>query len=522
MRTVFATNLSVTGADDIGSALDAVPAWVQAWHRRQRIEFTWPTLEGPGEAVISAAPNHSFQLAVLTVAANPGDRLRDITWSYPDQYDRTLGWVTRLSMLEANGQLLTSLQIDVTGLHFQIVPASIRLGPPRLVYDIGRLTSARLSGQPYSTSPEVVKAEHIDLLINDLTNNDRPYPIVLVSHSMDRNVPLVDVDELAQRLAGVARVYELADRWAAFRLTEEVGKELSCYAGAVRVYWPRFTVQSNAYDHPAWMPWSLRDPAAANDLAPDLFAMCAEAAAFRHIEPPEIAAFRSAAHAEQRETRRIDASDNVESLQEQLIDAWDGIKAAGVELAALQQENATLKDNVVALSGARSAGTGRAIAAVVNPVPANAGPVEPATVAEAVTNAEALTTNLVFLPSAQESAAGSPYKQPVRVLQALLAIDEVADLWCASLGGQRSVGSFKALFRERGFEYKDDVSQTSKGKWGSEYTAVVDGETVDLSPHITIGAKQADTCISIHMNWSRERQKVLIGHVGRHKTNTKT
>ena len=60
IRTVFATNLSVTGTDDFGSALDAVPAWVQAWHRRQRIEFTWPTFEGPGEAVVSAAANQRF------------------------------------------------------------------------------------------------------------------------------------------------------------------------------------------------------------------------------------------------------------------------------------------------------------------------------------------------------------------------------------------------------------------------------------------------------------------------------
>jgi hypothetical protein len=417
--------------------------------------------------------------------------------------------------------LIVSLQIDVTGLHFQIVPASIRLGPPRLVYEIGRLNSARLSGRPYSTAAEVVKAEHIDVLVDDLAGNERPYPVVLVSHTMDANAPLVDVDELAQRLAGVARVYELADRWAAFRLTEEVGKELSCYAGAVRVYWPRFTVESNAYNHPAWMPWVLSDPAVAGNIASEIFAMCAEAAAFRHIEPADIVAFRNAAHAEQRETRRVDASDDVQSLQNQLIDAWDEIKATGEELTVLRQENANLKDNIVALSGVRSVGAATVMAAVAVPA-ANAGSTEPVSVSEAVDQASAVSHNLVILPSARESASESPYKQPERVLQALLAIDEVAVLWCASLGGQRSVGSFKALFRERGFDYKDDVSQTSKGKWGNEYAAVVDGETVDFSPHITIGAKQADTCISIHMNWSRDRQKVLIGHVGRHKTNTKT
>lgn len=78
------------------------------------------------------------------------------------------------------------------------------------------------------------------------------------------------------------------------------------------------------------------------------------------------------------------------------------------------------------------------------------------------------------------------------------------------------------LFRQRGFEYKDDISATSRGKWGDEYTAKYNGQTIDVSPHITIGAKQADTCLSVHMYWDKESKKVVIAHVGRHKTNTKT
>jgi hypothetical protein len=110
MRTVFATNLSVSGVDDIRMALAAVPAWVQAWHRRQRIEFNWPILDEQKEVIVSAALNHSFRLSVQALAADAGTRLTDITWSYPDQYDQTLGWVTRLSMLEGDGQLLLTRQ----------------------------------------------------------------------------------------------------------------------------------------------------------------------------------------------------------------------------------------------------------------------------------------------------------------------------------------------------------------------------------------------------------------------------
>lgn len=80
----------------------------------------------------------------------------------------------------------------------------------------------------------------------------------------------------------------------------------------------------------------------------------------------------------------------------------------------------------------------------------------------------------------------------------------------------------RQLFKARGFEYADDVSQTSKGKWGTEYIADYKGKQVDISPHITLGAKQADTCLSIHWAWLRDEKAALVAHVGRHKTNTKT
>jgi hypothetical protein len=43
-----------------------------------------------------------------------------------------------------------------------------------------------------------------------------------------------------------------------------------------------------------------------------------------------------------------------------------------------------------------------------------------------------------------------------------------------------------------------------------------------FAPHITIGAKSPDRCLSIHMHWDEAKRRVVIAHVGRHKTNTKS
>jgi hypothetical protein len=101
-----------------------------------------------------------------------------------------------------------------------------------------------------------------------------------------------------------------------------------------------------------------------------------------------------------------------------------------------------------------------------------------------------------------------------------MAIDDVARRWAEQLVGGPNVGSRREAFRQRGFDYKDDISQTAEGRWRDDYTYNYEGKRVLFAPHITIGAKAADRCLSIHMHWDEVRRRVVVAHVGRHKTNT--
>jgi hypothetical protein len=98
-------------------------------------------------------------------------------------------------------------------------------------------------------------------------------------------------------------------------------------------------------------------------------------------------------------------------------------------------------------------------------------------------------------------------------LTALLAIDEVAKEW-------GTPGSREAAFEKRGFTYKDSISKTTANNWGDEYSYKYNGKDTSFVPHLTIGGKQPQNCLSIHMHWDEKRKMVVIGHVGRHKTNT--
>lgn len=518
MRTVYAVSLGLSARDDALKASDLLSAWIESWYRRRGINFAPPPLDAAGASSHEPTDGHSFRCSVRALTREPSQKLLEVDWHYPDDYDKGLAWGIEVRMLIGLAAATITLRLAVVGTKFSIQPASIKLGPPRIVRELTSLASATLGGYPYASLPQTVRAEVLEPLCNLLLDGRRPFPVVLVSHDLATERPLVDVDRLAGGVAGLMRVYELADKWAAFRLTEELGKSFSCYAGAVRVYWPGLTLADDPAKHPSWMPWKLRQLAHTDDLVAPLFATGAEATSYRFFEPADLAKLRSELGEEERQARRSESSDDADELLEQLIEAEDALESLRQQLTLSQSENQTLRQNIDALLGAPAAAQGES-----SPGPAEEGQTdEPANVAEAVAVAQGQSKNLVFLESAIESARGSPYRTPSRALQALQAIDEVASLWVVGISGGKNSGPLRTLFRQRGFEYKDDISQTSRSKWGSEYEASHNGQTIDISPHITIGAKQADTCLSIHMHWDKESKKVIIAHVGRHKTNTKT
>lgn len=521
MRTVYATALEIGDQSDVSVSLNYVGRWIQDWYLRQRLSVDVFQSLGDGDLAVNPAEGHRLSIRHHATKEAPGEQLVDLRWAYPDQYDKSLGWVIALSLLRQGAGLLLSLELAVTGLQLVIAPASIKLGSPRLIRDIARLRSIRLEGHPYSLTPALVGAEHVELLVSELTDSTRPYPIVLVSRRVQDDLPSINSNELAERLAGVAKVYELADKWAAFRLTEEIGKTLSCYGGAVRLYWPRFNDQANPFTHPLWMPWQLRDADATERTLGQLCNMVFDAAAFRHVEPLAISRIRSVSEREAREAARNSGAKSEDELLDDLIEMEQKLTAIQNTNAELLQENKTLRENAAVLVAHtawkdQTPPTAQAQASVV-PEPAL-----PASVEEAVRQAEAKSKNVRFLPSAHSSALASPYKHPERVQEALAALEEVASIWSDTIGSGKAGGSLRQLFKARGFDYADDVSQTSKGKWGGEYTATYNGVELDISPHITLGAKQPDTCLSIHWAWHKDEKVVLVAHVGRHKTNTKT
>jgi len=97
----------------------------------------------------------------------------------------------------------------------------------------------------------VVGLDNGKKLVAQITDQKRTVPILVISED-EGFLALPGLDnKAAYDLAGLANTY-LLDREASWGLTGLLGKSYSCFSGAVRVYWPRFSLQDDPFSHPLW------------------------------------------------------------------------------------------------------------------------------------------------------------------------------------------------------------------------------------------------------------------------------
>jgi hypothetical protein len=148
----------------------------------------------------------------------------------------------------------------------------------------------------------------------------------------------------------------------------------------------------------------------------------------------------------------------------------------------------------------------------------------PATVLAAVTDAaEMYKKTLVFHQKSLQSAKDSPFMAPEDVSYALLAMHEVCLLLQESRRDHKAIGAIEDLFAARGFTYRAHESETSmRGKMGDERKIVHNGKRIPIEKHLALGKGGPDTCLRIYFFDDEMEGKFVIGHVGRHKTNSQT
>lgn len=487
MKTVYAALLPLIPADDVAArAWDLCCEWAAPGHQ-------------VGDADVSEAavlPNERVRFTSLVHGIRTVrhlDRYQQATNDLPTGWrthawvcdDGVRPWVTIRSGPETQDGYVTNLRFDA----FR----------PRIVGDILDEIGAVQDGRRLEAKALNMGQGDLEGFLALLEDDRRHLPIIGISLPPGgAHRPLLPPHQVAARLAGNAHVVVL-DRTLSWNLTERIGKALSVFNGAVRIWWPTLRRADDPQRHQILMP----DVVESNpDGAVRFLQSRVWRAAVDGIPAPRIEARLRTAIASDRTKARVAELRHRQADYDELLE----------ELERQLDSNVMLREELdEALAHVEELQTDLAAAATgLDDVNDDQLP-EVDSVRHAVeTAASEATGGIVYLPSAYDSADRSEYPNPQQVLADLRCLNRVAARWLAD----DLPGGFDAAFDDEPVMYRPGIGNTAMTKYKADYQIQYAGQTVLMGPHLRRGRGAPRRILRIYWFVDSVARQLVVGHVG--------
>jgi len=486
----------------LSETISVAEAWLDSKGNRDSTE----TAEG-----ITFEDGRVAKLEKSEVEAS-GGRLWQIVLTEPAQ---TEIFVTTLSIGRFGHNVLVYIDLHVGTKVVQLQPLTFDVRCPRIVRDIIALDFEWNVGEiPLRCEPLTLQGSAGGYTLSKIIwHPQRNLPIVVVSEYEGSPIARELDSKIAADLAGLAITVRI-DEAAAWTLTQEKGKEWSCYNGALRVYWPLKKSLILPFAHPLWTAQRLLAGSANREDASfrirrQLRTKILGLSAFSVSEPEAFIDLRSTARKEEAERLRNSASTNEDwqSLAEDYAASNDQLVA---ENKGQRQLIKDLQDQIQNLSDALSwaADENDITPDVVTP---------PTTITDAVNAAkERFGANLLFGDDVEAGVRGlaADAGPPEKILDHLESLSE--------LGGELAQGTLGknmvAWLKDRGVNASIESKTVQNSRTEIEKRSWrIGGSKRQFSLHLKPSdATSPDRCVRIYFDYDKECGMVLVGWIGRH------
>lgn len=164
-------------------------------------------------------------------------------------------WRSEVALGPPAAPLLATVRVRIGAASRGVVaPLEYEFGVPTIVRTLLREITVQDAGQRVQPIPVELGASSISTLVDWLGSADRCLPVVVLSRTPKSGALLLDAQQLARELAGMAHVRVMSASQAPWALTAAVGQPLSVWDGAVRVYFPGFSLAADPRRHRVWFP----------------------------------------------------------------------------------------------------------------------------------------------------------------------------------------------------------------------------------------------------------------------------
>ena len=348
MRTVYACVLDVA----VRSPETSVQGFERLWTLTAQWMETIYRERWKIEVKVVANGNKTTPLPFHTVVAKREAvagvcELATLEWSYPDDQDPGLQWIAACQLARNGPRLEASVAIRIVSTNPIAKPLSYNLKRPGIVDLLVQNFTCAIGKSPIPSKYRELERNDIELFVEDtLCAGDRWLPIIAISPEQGIRDYLLKPDEIQQTLLGHAQVVAFRDVGAGRCWTDALGnKELSCYLGAVRLYWPGFHRKVKPVEHPLYLADSIRwHDENQQPLSQHLFRTLVAVSGFRFSNPPVARLVKEAIEGDKRANfekilEQWKATSEARGFLEELERAWD-------EVAQLKQEREDRKSVV--------------------------------------------------------------------------------------------------------------------------------------------------------------------------------
>lgn len=271
----------------------------------------------PEKARVGESFDISDQLMAIPCRAirfeNDGEQIWAARLDHPDSAILHRSWVTEF--------LISNRPGDVTRFGVQLSCISRGENPPvfatrpTVVRDIITKLSAEVDGWELSEEPITLDDSRVPEFENLLYNSARRLPVIAASENV-AGLSVVDLRRITNRLAGAAHIVRIPDA-TTWELTRALGRQMSVFSGALRVYMPGLTEENeDPFQHPLWR---LTDAGPRSDLVGILAGRLLPLAFLREAEGIEFPRFSAIKEmALQIAAQRVPVTSEVELLRQEI------------------------------------------------------------------------------------------------------------------------------------------------------------------------------------------------------------
>lgn len=445
MQFVYACELKLEG--DPNRAFEDAQRLVKAW-QQERVGVI--EMDDPSGEVWTA---HDVMVQWRSLGAAPARVWRYVI-EHPGQDDDWV-WRTTVWVVQQAGGTSVIIRVGLVATDTKILEPNLVLRRPRIVGTLIDGLDVHADGRRLRSAPLRVDRPAIGQLERLVTDPDRHLPVVVVTNRSKTGSPVVSPTELARQLAGLAHIVYLTSGAATYAWTDVVGRQAAVFDGGVRLYWPRFSVDSPD-SSVLWLATTIERISARLGFANMVLRRLGQTAVLAIPRPPLESRLRTLADQERRSEieRRLNEARSVGD-NEQWLESFDEILDHNETLEArvreLEDENAALRRNFgeVTLSLATSR-------RLMEDAHHDAHAAEPTSVAEAVDWIEELSRSrwyaakVVVEPSALRTARSfGSYRRPTELIRAAQAVLEAGALYADDRMGEPPMD----FFARRGFGY---------------------------------------------------------------------